>query len=107
MRDYLAAAGVTIATFGRATDADLRISRVRYDHPWLHFTVNDRFDYRLPMPGAHNAHNAAAAIAVARRLGFSQEEFAARLATVQPPPLRCEIREINGVQVLQAPQVGA
>lgn len=100
VRDYLSAAGVTIATYGRATDADLRLSRVRYEHPWLHFTVNDRFDYRLPMPGAHNAYNAAAAIAVARRLGFAHDEIAARLETIQPPPLRCEVREVGGVRVL-------
>ncbi|MBN2447792.1 MAG: hypothetical protein JXO22_13760, partial [Phycisphaerae bacterium] len=91
IRRHLPDGGVTIATFGRGDDADLRLSAARYEHPWLHFEVNGRFEYRLPMPGAHNAVNALGAIAIARRLGFEHEEIAERLSGLTPPPMRCEI----------------
>ena len=77
-----------MATFGRSAEADLRITQTRYDPPWLRFLLNDRFEYRLRMPGAHNAINAAAAIAIARRWGLEHEEIAERLASFVALPMR-------------------
>lgn len=88
------------ATFGRAADADLRVSDICYEHPKLHFRVNGRFEYELPMPGSHNAVNAAAAIAVARRLGMEHDAIAAALRTFTPPPQRSLVTEIGGITVL-------
>ena len=59
MREFLPKSGITVATFGRSEEADVRVTAVRYESPWLHFTINDRFEYRLRMPGVHNAVNAA------------------------------------------------
>ncbi len=61
-----------VVTFGLAADADIRVSDIRTDGP-VSFTVADgeaAAEVRLAVPGAHNAVNAAGAIAVLRTLGF-------------------------------------
>ncbi len=97
---HLPRSGLSVTTFGRSRDAALRITYARYDEPWLHFTLNSRFDYRLPMPGAHNAVNAAGAIAVALRLGLRHEEIVVRLEKFTTPPMRNEVVQVGGVTVL-------
>jgi UDP-N-acetylmuramoyl-tripeptide--D-alanyl-D-alanine ligase len=91
---------LTFATFGRHPDADVRVTSTEYEPPWLDFTLNDRFQYRLRTPGPYNALNAAGAVTIARRLGFEQQEIAARLQSFTPPPMRAEVLELGGVMVL-------
>ncbi|MBU0637625.1 MAG: UDP-N-acetylmuramoyl-tripeptide--D-alanyl-D-alanine ligase [Planctomycetes bacterium] len=100
IREHLADSAVTIATFGRDAGADLRLTHTSYESPWLRFTLNNRFEYRLRVPGAHNAVNAAGAITVARRLAFEHEEIAARLETFTPPPMRVEVLQLGKVTVI-------
>jgi len=100
IRRHLPADGLTVVTFGAEPDADLRVDAVEYAAPWLRFRVNERFTYRLPMPGRHNAVNALGAIAVARRLGWDHGEIAARLEGFAPPPMRCELVTQGGVTFL-------
>ncbi|NLX23301.1 MAG: UDP-N-acetylmuramoyl-tripeptide--D-alanyl-D-alanine ligase [Phycisphaerae bacterium] len=83
-------------TFGEWSGADLRLTSLRHvagasgTAAGLEFTVNDRFEYQLGIPGRHNAFNALAAIGVARRFGMDHEEIAARLATFELPPMRLQ-----------------
>lgn len=91
---------LAMTTFGSSAAADLRISAVRYEPPWLRFVLNGRCGYRLRLVGAHNAWNAAAAIAVARHFGMRQREIAARLESFAPLPGRGELLELGGVTVL-------
>jgi UDP-N-acetylmuramoyl-tripeptide--D-alanyl-D-alanine ligase len=100
VREYLPERGITFATFGHSEDADLRISETRYDAPWLRFVLNGRFPYRLKTPGAHNALNAAGAIAIALRWGLEHPEIAERLESFVALPMRTEILEMGGVSVL-------
>ena len=100
VREYLPEQGLTVATFGWSEEADLRITETRYDAPWLHFTLNDRFAYRLRIPGAHNAVNAAAAVTIARRWGFEHEDIAERLESFIPLPMRTQLLEFGGVSVI-------
>lgn len=90
----------TVVTFGRSATADLRVTDVRYDAPWLRFRLNGRFDYRIKLPGTHNAINAAGAIAVGRRFGLEHEAIAARLETFAAPPMRTELIELAGVTIV-------
>ncbi|MGE3181477.1 MAG: UDP-N-acetylmuramoyl-tripeptide--D-alanyl-D-alanine ligase [Phycisphaerae bacterium] len=87
-------------SFGRAADADLRVSDIRYEHPIQRFRVNERFDYALQLPGAHNACNAAGAIAVARRLGMEHDAIAQALRTFAAPAQRSHLVDVGGVMVL-------
>lgn len=100
IRQHLPRDGVSIATFGQVEDADIRLTEIRYDAPWLHFRLNGRFAYRLPMAGTHNAVNAAGAIAIARRLGFDHDEIAARLESFVLPPMRNEVLTLGSVTVV-------
>jgi UDP-N-acetylmuramoyl-tripeptide--D-alanyl-D-alanine ligase len=97
---HLPAGGLTVVSFGEHERADLRVTDVRYQAPWLSFAINGRFPYRLHMPGVHNACNAAAAIAVARRLGLEHEEIAARLVAFVPPPMRGEVIRAGKVTLI-------
>ncbi len=93
-------AGVALATFGWHGDADVRLTDARYEEPWLRFTLNGRFRYRLALAGLHNAVNAAGAITLARRLGLEHAEIAARLESFTLPPMRNEMVQCGGVTVL-------
>lgn len=99
-RERAGAARVTVATYGAHADADLRVTNVRFEDAWLHFVINERFQYRLHTAGRHNAVNAAAAIAVARRLGIEHDEIAARLESFVPPPMRAERMTLGPVTLI-------
>lgn len=64
-----------IVTFGEASDADLRVSAVETDGPVAFTLTRDgvSVDGRLLIPGAHNAINAAGAVAVLMSLGYPLE----------------------------------
>ncbi|MFF0910359.1 UDP-N-acetylmuramate--L-alanine ligase [Microbacterium enclense] len=60
-----------VVTFGEDADADVRLSRIRTHGP-VAFTLtagDETVDVQLRVPGAHNAVNAAGAVAVLRVLG--------------------------------------
>ncbi len=112
-------------TCGESPDADLRLTSVRTLSPPLatrdaqlqpsgprqgssttqfiaatEFTVNDRFKYRLNVPGRHNAMNALAAIGVARRFGMNDDEIAERLASFSLPAMRLEVERLGRLTVI-------
>lgn len=55
------------------------------------FRLNDRFEYRLNVPGRHNVFNALAAIGVARWFGMDHDEIAAKLETFELPAMRLQV----------------
>lgn len=59
------------------------------------FTVNKRQEYVLSVPGEHNARNALAAIAVARRFNVDEERIASALADFRPPEMRSQVRQLG------------
>lgn len=60
-----------------------------------------RVPVRLPVPGRHNARNAAAAAAAAWQVGASAEEIAAGLETIRLPEMRMRVTTVPpGVTVL-------
>lgn len=79
-----------IITYGENPQADARFSNVRMEGTKAIFDVEIRRrrtgrvfsfkDLTLPMPGRHNISNATAAIAVANRLGISEEDIRKGLA---------------------------
>ncbi|MGD8453107.1 MAG: UDP-N-acetylmuramoyl-tripeptide--D-alanyl-D-alanine ligase [Phycisphaerae bacterium] len=100
VRQYLPTQGLTLATFGWTAEADIRLTAAQYESPWLRFTVNGRFDYRLRLAGKHNAVNACGAITVARRMGLDHAEIAGRLETFALPPMRNEVITMGGITLL-------
>lgn len=62
----------------------------------LAFTVNKRQEYTLGLPGDHNALNALAAIAVARRFNVDDGKLASALAGFRAPEMRMQTRSLAG-----------
>lgn len=100
VRRYLPAEGPHVVTFGRSPEADVRLTVLGYDRSWLRFTLNERFQFRLPLVGVHNAVNAAGAVTVARRFGLDYAEAAVRLESFVLPPMRNELIQIAGATLI-------
>ncbi|MFM2279842.1 MAG: hypothetical protein RLZZ444_2073 [Pseudomonadota bacterium] len=99
-----------VITYGENPQADVRFKNVRHEGPKSIFDIEIRRrrtgqviemkDLALPMPGRHNVSNATAAIAVAQRLGVSEEAIARGLASFGGVKRRFTFTgEWNGVQV--------
>ncbi|WP_018132741.1 UDP-N-acetylmuramoyl-tripeptide--D-alanyl-D-alanine ligase [Effusibacillus pohliae] len=54
--------------------------------------AGDPFEYRIPIPGAHQVGNALAAVAIGRELGMNREEIAAGLAKATLSAMRMEVK---------------
>ncbi len=94
----LASAGrhaVNIVRFGLGDDAELRIGGVSADELGTSFTINKRGKFRVPLLGAHNAINGAAAVAVARRFGMDDDAIRQGLSGAHGPEMRMRL-EIKG-----------
>jgi UDP-N-acetylmuramoyl-tripeptide--D-alanyl-D-alanine ligase len=93
-----------LVTFGRTKEATLRLTEARHEiaqgRAWLEFTVNGRQKHRMPLVGEHNALNAMAALAVARRLGVDDQKAADALTTAGAADMRLEIVKVGGTTVL-------
>ncbi|HEX2837481.1 MAG TPA: UDP-N-acetylmuramoyl-tripeptide--D-alanyl-D-alanine ligase [Phycisphaerales bacterium] len=89
-----------LLTFGTGETAEVRVAEASQSFEGVRFTLNDRTGYALPLLGRHNALNAAAAIAVGRRLGLAAEDARTGLASVKGPPMRLEQSTVAGVRVV-------
>jgi len=87
----------SLVTFGQSDAADLRITQVEQGLDGLRFCLNDRGWFQVPLLGVHNACNAAAAVAVARRLGVEQSAIEAGLEAARGPEMRLERTAVGGV----------
>jgi UDP-N-acetylmuramoyl-tripeptide--D-alanyl-D-alanine ligase len=89
-------------TFGFNSTNQLFATDVRTDATGCHFTLNNnpKTKFFVPMLGRHSAANALAAIAVARRMGVSEEEIVAGLARATGPDMRLQLQTTGDVTVL-------
>jgi UDP-N-acetylmuramoyl-tripeptide--D-alanyl-D-alanine ligase len=93
-----------VKTFGFSENADCRI--VEYlALNWGHARIVGHsqglaWEAVLPAVGRHIATGAAAAILTAQECGIDLDQAAAALSTVELPPMRMEIREVEGVTYL-------
>lgn len=89
------ARGANIVRFGASPDAELRVESVSTDELGTSFSINKRSKFRIPLLGAHNAMNGAAAIAVARRFGLEDGAIASALELAVGPEMRMRL-EVKG-----------
>lgn len=71
------------------TDADVALGSVASDLDGVSFEV-DGAPFAVPVPGAHNATNAALAVVMARWLGVGDDAIRAGLASMSSAPMRLE-----------------
>ncbi len=98
--DPMLASMPEVLRVGRAEKADLRLASVTQSASGLIFRADDTTMWEVPLFGAHNAHNALIAVAVARRFGMDDDSIRNALTTAQPASRRMQRREIDGVHVL-------
>ncbi len=86
--------------FGASEHADLRLTELESHAGGVRFATNGGQRYEIGLLGAHNAFNAAAAIAVARRMGMSEESIAEALRNARGAEMRLDRRTIAGIEVI-------
>ncbi|MEO1510941.1 MAG: UDP-N-acetylmuramoyl-tripeptide--D-alanyl-D-alanine ligase [Planctomycetota bacterium] len=91
---------VPMIRFGERDTADLRLTSVEPSREGVRFQLNDRAWFEVPLVGAHNAWNAAATVAVARRLGLSDEQIAESLRTAAGAAMRLDRRTVAGIEIV-------
>jgi UDP-N-acetylmuramoyl-tripeptide--D-alanyl-D-alanine ligase len=87
-------------TFGYNPTNDLHAANITCDYRGVRFRLNGRREVFVPLLGRHTACNALAAIAVARRLGLTEDEIVESLAMAHGPDMRLQIQCIRGITVL-------
>ncbi len=90
----------TVRSFGIENEADLRARNVLSDRTGTSFKIKGGPRIHIPIPGAHNASDALAAIIVARQLGIDWNTIATQLATFKLPAMRMETTTVAGVTVI-------
>lgn len=90
----------SILRFGRTDGADLRVGAVATDELGTSFSINGRAQFRVPLLGAHNALNGAAAIAVARRFGLDDSAIRDALAEASAPEMRMRLESHGQITIL-------
>jgi UDP-N-acetylmuramoyl-tripeptide--D-alanyl-D-alanine ligase len=86
--------------FGQTESAQLRLTAYESDGRTQRFQINERDWVEMRVPGRHNAVNALAAIAVAVRFGFTQEEAAEALGNFCTSEMRLERIEAGDVELI-------
>ncbi|MGB2821942.1 MAG: UDP-N-acetylmuramoyl-tripeptide--D-alanyl-D-alanine ligase [Phycisphaerae bacterium] len=89
-----------IIRFGVSREAELRLTGHEPLGRRQRFELNGCLWVDLPLAGRHNALNALAAIAVARRFGFERQEAAAALADFPGGDMRTEWIDLPGGTVI-------
>ena len=92
-------------TFGLANDADYRVQNVRTEPSGnITFELLDAngatHQIALPLPGAHNAINAAAAFAVAHQLGVAPAAIVAALKSARLPGARMRVIQTENLTII-------
>ncbi|HEX8916543.1 MAG TPA: cyanophycin synthetase, partial [Humisphaera sp.] len=87
-------------TFGFGEHNDLFAADVRCDETGVRFALNGRREVSVPLLGRHTAANALAAVAVARRLGLTEDEIVEGLGQATGPDMRLELKQAGDVYVL-------
>ena len=96
----------SVKTFGKSENSDSRvISTKSLGLEGLETAISlgsDKFDIKIPVPGEHNALNAAAALLAARTLypDSSSEDLIAALKRFVPPVMRLNIIHLKNNRIL-------
>ncbi len=90
-----------LVTFGTAVWADYRVQNIETNADGFIFCEINREKIQLPLPGAHNAINAAAAFAVAREMGVEPQKIKQGLESAQLPGARMRVlKPENGITII-------
>ncbi|MFZ5798105.1 MAG: UDP-N-acetylmuramate:L-alanyl-gamma-D-glutamyl-meso-diaminopimelate ligase [Desulfobulbaceae bacterium] len=105
VREIVDQAACPVDYYGAGPDCRWQVSDFRPQGLSSTFTIHDRGvligEFTLPMPGMHNALNAAAVIALLLRLGLGPDEIGKGIASFRGIKRRQQIRgEVNKITVI-------
>ena len=89
---------ISVIWFGVSDDAHLRLTDRGYANNQSWFEINKKDRFVMGLAGKHNALNAMAAIAVARKIGLTDEQINTGLAGCRPADMRmtrCDVGDIT------------
>ncbi|MFH1189326.1 MAG: UDP-N-acetylmuramoyl-tripeptide--D-alanyl-D-alanine ligase [Candidatus Omnitrophota bacterium] len=86
--------------YGLGKGNDIRASKVSIKGSRMKFAVNGAETYSLKLLGAHNIHNALAAIAVARHFNVSPGAIRKSLLNYRPVSMRLDPLKVNGISII-------
>jgi UDP-N-acetylmuramoyl-tripeptide--D-alanyl-D-alanine ligase len=93
-----------VVTYGLRSSADVRADQVEshgVDGSSFDLIVGScREDVSLPLVGAHNIHNALAAVAVALERGLTPSDAAKALASLSPSDKRGQVVKVDNITVI-------
>lgn len=97
-------AGCRLVLAGTDGRSDYILSHIEdYGAEGIQFSLEYREElqrFRLPIPGRHNAYNAALAVAAGMELGISMAEAAEQLASARLTDKRLTVRGKNGIKLI-------
>ncbi len=89
---------VTVGPAG--SDADFTASEIAETWNGCSFLLNGRQRIEIPLLGRHNVFNVLLAMAVARRLGLTDDEISVGLNHLKPASMRLEIQSRGGHRII-------
>ncbi|HQY88703.1 MAG TPA: UDP-N-acetylmuramoyl-tripeptide--D-alanyl-D-alanine ligase [Tepidisphaeraceae bacterium] len=91
-----------VVKFGFGEHNDLFANDIQHHDDGTSFALNGRKSMRVfvPMLGRHNACNALAAIAVARRFGLNEDDFIKSMAHSSKPDMRLQLTRLPNITLL-------
>ncbi|MDB4978639.1 MAG: UDP-N-acetylmuramoyl-tripeptide--D-alanyl-D-alanine ligase [Candidatus Peribacteria bacterium] len=92
-------AGCPVTKVGTTAKADLQAHSVQETPDGIRFAVGDE-QFEVPIHGTHNVNNVLLAMGVGKECGMSNDEIKKKLATFQAPAKTFQVREENGIRLL-------
>lgn len=92
--------GPVLIRFGVGPTSDVRVVRTEQSPDGTSFELNDRATFAIPLIGAHNASNAGAAVAVARRFRVADADIRRGLASTKGASMRLERRRVGAIELI-------
>lgn len=90
-----------IIRFGQSPAADVRVTDIDSSPAQTFARLSSGVSFTIPLAGAHNAVNAAAAMTVATDAGVDPAESAEALATFAPPAMRMAYEQVGDITLIR------
>ncbi|MBF0216524.1 MAG: UDP-N-acetylmuramoyl-tripeptide--D-alanyl-D-alanine ligase [Candidatus Omnitrophica bacterium] len=90
---------VKVLFYGERRECDYRVTDIKCETNGSSFRLNGNA-YFIPVPGAHNVHNAAAAVSVASYLGVDPGLIGKQLMSAALPKMRLEKVKAHGIDFI-------
>jgi len=91
------------AVVGDALNSKVRVSNIKISTQGTTFTLSidgENYNMSTKLVGKHNVNNLLLCVAMALKLGLNMDEIKSAVAELKPVPHRLEIKENNGITIL-------